>query len=159
MNKATKNTLIFFGIVIIVASIVAFIIASMTESDDMAQINVVPKEEEIQYFNTSEAIYVDAVPIEYLEKGWIGKFNINGELVHVETYHVIHDNETQKIHNETLITISCNENIVIGDQECCNVTKNVYTVFVHKNIKDAIIIHGTYYSDWHDYQPCGMNEL
>lgn len=159
MNKIIKNIMIFFGILIIVTSIVTFVVVSMTESDDIVPINVVPNEEKVQYFNTSEAIYVDAVPIEHLEKGWMGKFNINGELVGVETYHVIHDNETQKIHNETLITISCNENVVIGDRECCNVTESVYTVFIHKNIKDAIIIHGSYYGGWYDYQPCGKNEL
>lgn len=159
MNKAAKNTIVFLGIIIVVASAVAFIIMSMPESYDITTNNVMPDEEKVQYFNTSEAIYVDAVPIEHLEKGWLGKFNINGESVHVETYHVIHDNETQKMHNETLITISCNENIIIGDRECCNVTENVYTVFVHKNIKDIIIIHGSYYSEWYDPQASGRDEL
>lgn len=153
MKPKTRNILLTLGIVFIVFVLIVSIAVVIVELGHIRSDNMVLNaEEKVQYFNTSEAIYVNAVPIERLEKGWSTKFHINGELIYVDAYHIIHDNETQKIYNEKTIITRCNENIIIGEKECRNTTANIYTVFVHEDVHEIMNTYGVIvYYDGCDY--------
>lgn len=129
MKKIYGFLLVLAITVLLAACISAFVMGINTDFDT---------DFNIEYFNTSESLYVEAVPIERLEKTWCTEFYINDEMIYVNTVYIIKDHEIQKIYNGTKTVVYYNDNVLIGEKDSYQTTEPFYIIFVHENVKNEL---------------------